>query len=158
MARTLQAAAPNFANLVYVSSPLPRARTTMEIVLAELGLPKDHYHTDPRLQEINLGLWDGLTDAEARALDPAMFEKRGNDKWDVRVPGGENYADVAVRAESWIADLKVDTFAISHGAFTRILRGLFGGLGWKQMSDLDEKQGVVFRVSGHTVTQLSGGD
>jgi broad specificity phosphatase PhoE len=42
MARTLRAAAPNFANLVYVSSPLPRARTTMEIVLAELGLPKDY--------------------------------------------------------------------------------------------------------------------
>jgi probable phosphoglycerate mutase len=157
IARTLRAAAPNFGNLVYASSPLPRARATMEIILGELGLPKNGYRTDARLQEINLGIWDGLTDAEARALDPALFEKRGSDKWDVRVPGGENYADVAARAESWIADLTVDTFAVAHGAFTRILRGLFGGLGWKQMSDLDEKQGVVFRVSGDTVTQLTGG-
>jgi probable phosphoglycerate mutase len=154
IARTLRVSAAKVANLTYVSSPLPRARTTMELVLSELGLPKDSYSTDARLQEINLGIWDGLTDAEARALDPALFEKRGKDKWDVRVPGGENYANVAARAESWIADRAADTFAVSHGAFTRILRGLFGELSWKQMSDLDEKQGVVFRVCGSTVTEL----
>ena len=154
IARTLSAVAPDVAAVAYVCSPLQRARTTMEIILGNLGLPKDRYETDVRLQEINLGIWDGLTDAEARALDPAMFEKRGSDKWDVRVPGGENYADVAARAESWLADLKADTFAVSHGAFTRILRGLFGGLGWKQMSDLDETQGVVFRVCESAVTEL----
>jgi probable phosphoglycerate mutase len=157
IARALRAAAPDFSNLAYVSSPLPRARATMEIILTELGLPKDRYSTDSRLQEINLGVWDGLPDAEARALDPATFERRGSDKWDVRVPGGENYADVAARAESWINDLKTDTFAVSHGAFTRILRGLFAGLDWKQMSGLDEKQGVVFRVCGNTITQLQSG-
>ena len=154
IARTLRAATPDFEKLDYVSSPLRRACTTMEIILGELGLPKDGYRTDPRLQEIDLGIWDGLTDAEACALDPVLFEKRGNDKWDVRVPGGENYADVAARAKSWIVDLDVDTFAVSHGAFTRILRGLFAGLTWKQMSDLDEKQGVTFCVRGHTLTQL----
>ena len=154
IAHLLRAAAPNAERLSFVSSPLPRACTTMEIVLDELGLPREGYRTDARLQEIDLGIWDGLTDAEARALDPAMFEKRGNDKWNVRVPGGENYAEVAARAESWIADLAVDTFAVSHGAFTRILRGLFAGLSWKEMSDLDETQGVVFRVCGSTVERL----
>jgi broad specificity phosphatase PhoE len=154
LARLLHAAAPNVASIAFVSSPLPRACTTIEIVLDDLRLPRDRYRTDARLQEINLGIWDGLTDAEARTLDPAMFEKRGNDKWNVRVPGGENYADVAARAESWIIDLAVDTFAVSHGAFTRILRGLFAGLSWKQMSDLDEEQGVLFRVSGRTVERL----
>jgi probable phosphoglycerate mutase len=154
IAHTLLATAPDVGTLSYVSSPLPRARTTMEIILEQLGLPKDRYRTDTRLQEIDLGIWDGLTDAQARALDPAMFERRTNDKWDIRVPGGENYADVAARAESWIADLAVDTFAVSHGAFTRILRGLFAGIGWKEMSSLDEKQGVTFRVSGSAVTEL----
>ena len=48
---------------------------------------------------------------------------------------------------SWIAELDADTFAVSHGAATRILRGLFAGLSWQQMSDLDEPQGVVFRVA-----------
>jgi broad specificity phosphatase PhoE len=154
IARILRASIRDVTGLAYVSSPLPRARTTMELVLSELELPKDSYRTDARLQEINLGIWDGLTDADARALDPALFEMRGNDKWHVRVPGGENYADVAARAESWISGLKADTFAVSHGAFTRILRGLFGGLDWKQMSNLDEKQGVVFRVCDSNVTEL----
>lgn len=154
IAHLLRVAAPHVQKLSFVSSPLPRACATMEIVLGELGLPRGDYRTDARLQEIDLGIWDGLTDAEARALDPAMFEKRGNDKWNVRVPSGENYADVASRAEGWIADLAADTFAVSHGAFTRILRGLFAGLSWKQMSDLDEKQGVLFRVSGSTLEQL----
>lgn len=142
------------ADLLFVSSPLQRARTTMEIVLATLGLPVEKFSTDARLQEIDLGLWDGLTDGEARALDPALFDKRGQDKWDVRVPGGENYADVARRAESWIGDLRTDTFAVSHGAFTRILRGLFAGMGWQEMSALDEEQGVLFRVRDSCVNRL----
>ena len=142
------------SSLRFVSSPLQRARSTMEIVLGTLGLPTDHFATDARLQEINLGIWDGLTDDEARALDPAMFARRGNDKWDVRVPGGENYADVAARAESWIGGLDADTFAVSHGAFTRILRGLFSGMSWREMSALDEEQGVLFHVRDSAVTRL----
>lgn len=151
----LKREAPNVSALAYVASPLQRARTTMEIIRQTIGLPADNFTTDERLLEINLGAWDGLTDAQAKALDPAMFEKRGNDKWNVRVPGGgEDYADVAKRAESFVADLTKDTFAVSHGAFTRILRGLFQGLTWKQMSDLDEKQGVLFRVGGNTVERF----
>src|SRR5258705_1596824 len=45
----------------FVSSPLPRTRTTMEIILDALGLPRE-YETDPRLMEIDLGDWSGLTD------------------------------------------------------------------------------------------------
>jgi probable phosphoglycerate mutase len=145
---------PDLAPLSFRSSPLRRACATMEIILATLGLPIDQFSTDSRLQEINLGLWDGFTDSEARALDPMMFDRRGNDKWNVRVPGGENYADVAKRAESWASELRADTFAVSHGAFTRILRGLFAGMNGQQMSALDEEQGVLFRVRDSVVTKL----
>ncbi|HEY5336680.1 MAG TPA: histidine phosphatase family protein [Rhizomicrobium sp.] len=155
MAAILKRECPDPASLAYVCSPFPRAVTTMKIIRGALDLPQDGFTTDPRIQEINLGSWDGLTDAQAKGLDPAMFEKRGADKWNVRVPGGgENYADVAKRAEDWVGDLKTDTFAVSHGAFTRILRGLFLGLEWKAMSDLDEQQGVVFRVRGSTLERL----
>ena len=140
--------------LNFVSSPLARARRTMEIVRAELGLPKDGFATDPRLEEIDLGQWDQLTDDEARALDPVRFEARGADKWNVAVPGGENYQEVAARASAWIKSLNADTFAVSHGAVIRILRGLFGGLGWQAMSALDEPQGVVFFIKGAQVTRL----
>ena len=140
--------------LAFVSSPLRRARTTMEIIRETLGLPPGGYTTDKRIEEIDLGLWDQRTDAEARALDPALFDARGADKWHVHVPGGENYAEVAARAADWAQSLAADTFAVSHGALTRILRGLLLGLNWQAMSSLDEPQVVVFRVRGNSVTRL----
>ena len=138
----------------FVASPLARAMTTMKIARTAMGLSPDDFSTDSRLKEINLGRWDQLTDEEARAQSPTLFAERGNDKWHVRVPGGENYADVAARVGDWLEDLKQDTFAISHGATTRILRGLLAGLDWRAMSALDEPQGVVFRVRGTEVVRL----
>jgi probable phosphoglycerate mutase len=154
VAKILKHHAKHFDRLKYVSSPLQRARTTMELVRAHLDLPPSEYSTDQRLREINLGIWDGLTHKQARALDPALFKKRETDKWNVRVPGGEDYSDVAKRAKLWFAGLKHDTFAVSHGGFTRILRGLFDDLTAKEISDLDEPQGVVFRARGSKVKRL----
>jgi len=145
---------PGFAALDHVSSPLARARATMEIVRGVLGLAPQDYRLEPRIREIDLGLWDQLTEAEARALDPAYFDRRAADKWNVPAPGGENYRAVAARLTDWVTGLAADTFAVSHGAATRILRGLFGGLDAAAMSGLDEPQGVVFRVRGGEVTRL----
>ena len=143
------------AALPKVASPFPRACRTMEIVLTTLGLPAAAFTKDARLSEIDLGDWDGLTKAEARALDPAAFDEREADKWNVRVPGGrETYKDVAERAASFVGELSNDTFAVSHGAFTRILRGLFAGLNAHQMSALDEPQGCVFMVQGSDCLRL----
>jgi probable phosphoglycerate mutase len=140
--------------IAFVASPLQRARTTMEIVRETLKLPTSGYTTDARIQEIDLGQWDQLTDDEARALDPTYFAKRTADKWNVPALGGENYAHVAARLTDWLDSLTADTFAVSHGAATRILRGLFAGLTADKMSALDEPQGVVFRVRGRAVEML----
>jgi probable phosphoglycerate mutase len=142
------------AGYKFVCSPLARAVTTMKIARRVLGLPEGGFTTDERLKEINLGLWDQLTEAEIRALGEDVYERRTANKWTVRVPGGENYADVAARAQDWIAGLTANTVAVSHGAFTRILRGLFLGLDAQAMSDLDEPQGVVFRVTGSELVRL----
>jgi probable phosphoglycerate mutase len=155
IAAILRREVPVLASYAYVASPLERACLTMEIIRGALSLPPKDYATDTRIEEIDLGSWDGLTDAEARALDPATYDARMANKGEIRVPGGgENYADVSLRATSWVYDLSTDTIAVSHGAFTRILRGLFQGLSWEQMSALDEPQGVVFRVRGSTVERL----
>jgi probable phosphoglycerate mutase len=142
------------AGFAFVSSPLTRAVTTMRIARAAMELPPDGFATDNRLKEINLGVWDQLTDAQARTLSPQLFQARSNDKWHVRVPGGENYAEVAARLTDWVAELRQDTVAVSHGAAIRILRGLLAGLDWRAMSALDEPQGVVFRCTGSDVARL----
>jgi probable phosphoglycerate mutase len=143
------------SRLAYVSSPLPRARKTMEIIRETAGLSADDFTIDGRLLEINLGLWDGLTAEQAQAIDPVVWQERLHNKGVVRVPGGgENYADVTERLASWIDDLNRDTFAVSHGAATRILRGMFQGMSWRQMSELDEQQGVLFRVQGSHIERF----
>ena len=129
--------------------------TTMRLARAAMGLAPDDFSTDNRLKEINLGIWDQLTDEEARALSPVLFEQRGNDKWHVRVPGGENYAEVAARLTDWVHELKQNPVAVSHGATIRILRGLLAGMDWRGMNALDEPQGVVFRAQGSDVTLLA---
>jgi probable phosphoglycerate mutase len=48
-------------DLDYVSSPLVRARKTMEIMRATLALDSAGYGVDARLAEISFGEWEGLT-------------------------------------------------------------------------------------------------
>lgn len=159
IARIMQRNVDDLSRLSRISSSLHRARHTMEIVLSTLGLRADSYAIDDRIIEIDLGAWDGLTKQEARALDPAAYDAREADKWNVRsIDSRENYSDVARRATSWICDLKTDTFAISHGAFTRILRGLLAGASWQEMSALDEPQGCVFRARESVVERLNLAD
>lgn len=76
------------------SSPLRRARATAEALAAVTGLPRV---TEAReLRESDFGAWEGLTRAEARALDPhglAAWE-RGED---VAPPAGESLSAVRMR-------------------------------------------------------------
>ncbi|MDT4911519.1 MAG: ribonuclease / adenosylcobalamin/alpha-ribazole phosphatase [Pseudonocardiales bacterium] len=76
-----------------VSSPLLRTVQTAEIIAAPLGLAVE---TVDDLVETDFGAWEGLTFAEARALDAAKL-----DAWlaspDVAPPEGESFAAVARR-------------------------------------------------------------
>jgi broad specificity phosphatase PhoE len=85
----------------YVSSPLVRARATMEIVRAALGLEPAGYAIAGQLAEIAFGEWEGLTYAQVMARDKQVIAARESDKWSFAPPGGESYAQVAVRIRHW---------------------------------------------------------
>ena len=53
----------------YVSSPLGRARETMELMRAAMGLDPGAYRTDARLMEMSFGRWEGFTFAELQARE-----------------------------------------------------------------------------------------
>jgi broad specificity phosphatase PhoE len=152
--RILEGNVPDIRDYAFVCSPIGRARQTNEVIRETLSLPARGYAVDDRLKEINYGIWEGHPRNNVRVLDPAGYDAREKDKWNVPAPGGESYAQVAKRAESWIQSLSVDTFSVTHGAFARVLRGLFMDLDWREMSALDEPQGVVFRVRGNSVEKL----
>ncbi|MEX5634560.1 histidine phosphatase family protein [Parafrankia sp. FMc2] len=80
-----------------VSSDLLRCQQTA----ARIGLP---VRTDPRLREIDLGAWSGLTGAEAAVRFPAEDAawRRGED---IRRGGGETYEEVAERAYALLQEI-----------------------------------------------------
>jgi len=138
----------------FVSSPMGRARATMEGALDALGLPKDCYATDERLAEIDLGEWTGILADEVKVKDRERWEARLKDKWNVPCPGGESYSMAAARAESWLASVTEPTVAISHGVFGRVLRALYLGLPPAEISGMEEPHGSIFRLEGGRITRF----
>ena len=76
-----------------VCSPVLRAHETAKIIGAAIDVNAD---LDEGLSEISFGSWDALTNDEARAQNPALFEQwRGS--WQVSPPGGESLLDFDAR-------------------------------------------------------------
>jgi probable phosphoglycerate mutase len=130
--------------LPYVSSPLGRARSTMEIVRGKLDLPVGDYALDDRLREIGYGVWEGLTLPESEAKDPDVYARRLIDKWTVAPAGGETYADVQVRMSDWYDSLEADTVAVAHGGTARALMVALGLETPASAAELYIEQGVVY--------------
>lgn len=123
--RQLQQWQVNPSDYGFYTSPLSRARETMEIVRGALGIaPADSApRIDPRLIEIDLGEWNGKTPDEIDAADPGAFARREENKWAFTVPGGESYEDAAVRTRAFLDDLQGPAIIVGHGASGRLLRG-----------------------------------
>src|SRR5262245_23740065 len=107
--------------LGYVSSPLIRARRTMELMRETLGLPSDGYRVDDRLAEIAFGDWEGLTYDDVLARDKDVVAKRESNKWGFLPPGGESYAQVTERVRAWHQTVEQDTVVAAHGGTARAL-------------------------------------
>ena len=130
--------------LSFVSSPLGRARSTMELVRGELKLPPADYRLDDRLREIGYGEWEGSTLAEMQAADPEFFAKRQAEKWTMSPPGGESYVAVQARVQSWYGSLWEDTVAVAHGGTARALMVALGIETPQSAADLVIEQGAVY--------------
>lgn len=132
------------AALPYVSSPLGRARQTMELVRGKLELPPADYSLDDRLREIGYGVWEGLTLAESESSDPEIYARRLADKWTVAPAGGETYAAVQLRMLDWYESILVDTVAVAHGGTCRALMVALGLETPTSAAELYIEQGAVY--------------
>jgi broad specificity phosphatase PhoE len=135
-----------------VSSDLSRALDTAAAVGAECGLEPS---SDPRLREIDLGSWQGLTRAQARAQFPEEYAawQAGED---ARRGDGETYAEVGARAAQcvleWLDRLGpgATLVAVTHGGTARATIGTLlsldpdvywrlaplGNCRWSMLSDI----------------------
>jgi len=133
--------------LPFVSSPLGRARMTMELVRGVLELPLADYALDDRLREIGYGKWEGSTLAETQVADPELFAKRQVEKWTVAPPGGESYVTVQQRMSDWYGGLKGDVVTVAHGGTARALMVALGFETPQSAADLTIEQGAVYVFS-----------
>jgi broad specificity phosphatase PhoE len=132
------------ADFAFISSPLSRARETMEILRGGLDLPRDGYAIEPRLAELSFGRWEGLTYAEVRALDSAALAVRERDKWNFTTPDGESYAGLLARVRAWHTGVTGDIIVAAHGGVARALMVLFGVRTPQDAPHGDVEQGVVY--------------
>jgi len=132
------------ASLAYVSSPLIRARETMELMRSTLGLDPSRYEIEERLAEISFGEWEGLTFAEIPARDKALLDEREKDKWEFLPPRGESYAQLTRRVEAWYALLKADTVVAAHGGTARALIAYLEIVPPQEAPHYPIDQGVVY--------------
>ncbi len=131
-------------DFAYISSPLSRARETMEILRGGLGLAAQDYTVDGRLAELSFGRWEGLTYKEVRARDPAALPARERDKWNFQPPGGESYAQLHERVRAWHQGVSGDAIVAAHGGVARVLMVMFGARTPAEAPLGNIHQGVVY--------------
>jgi probable phosphoglycerate mutase len=88
-----------------LSSDLRRARETAEILGAALGLPP---RVEPRLRELDVGRWSGLTRSEIEARDPALLGRFDAEDPDARPGGGETRREIRRRVRSAMAAIAAE--------------------------------------------------
>jgi broad specificity phosphatase PhoE len=120
-----------------LTSPLARAAETAR--LAGFGEAKPR----PELMEWDYGAYEGRKTIEIRKERPAWT------LWRDGVPGGEAAADVAVRVDDVIAELRAaggDALVFAHGHVLRVLAARWIGL--------EPSEGRLFALDSATVSVL----
>ncbi len=157
--RRLRAELGDPARVVFESSPQGRAVQTAELLRAEIaGLPAARL--DPRLCEIGLGSWEGLTQADLEARWPGAWRGSVRQSWVAGCPDGETWAAARSRLRAWLdgamaaASAEAPRLAVSHGVAIAILRALWLGLSQTEAMALPVAQGVIWRLDPGAVTAM----
>jgi broad specificity phosphatase PhoE len=129
-----------------LSSPFARALTTAHLATAGLGV---RVRTDERLRERDFGAFDGMTGAGIREQFPDEAHRRDLlGKFYYRPPGGESWADVALRIRSLLATeaLRHDCerlLVVAHQAVIMVFRYVLEELTEQELLAVDRTEQVA---------------
>jgi broad specificity phosphatase PhoE len=130
------------------SSPYVRARQTAQAALAATGSALV-VHVDERLRDKELGVLDALTSHGVRTRFPFEADRRRwLGKFYYRAPGGESWADIALRIRSVLADLDRyedggRVLLVTHDAVVMLLRYVCEGLDEQAVLELASSATIV---------------
>jgi broad specificity phosphatase PhoE/predicted kinase len=105
-------------DLIVWTSTLHRTRQTAE----RMGRK---YRPWKPLDEIDAGLFDGMTYAQVRATAPDEYMARAQDKLRYRYPRGESYLDVLQRLDPVLIELERQRRPVLIVAHNAVIRGLY---------------------------------
>lgn len=109
-----------------VVSPLRRARQTAEILNEQRRLP---LHINEYFRERNVGVFEGLTQAEARHLHPDLWAQNITRHWAIAPPNGETIVALVARVHQGLVQLVEahgadNLLLVAHGFVGKTVRAL----------------------------------
>ncbi|GGQ30480.1 phosphoglycerate mutase [Actinomadura coerulea] len=113
-----------------IASPYVRALDTARIALAETSFAAPRIKVDERIRDREQGVLQGLTPRGVRARFPGEADRlRHLGKFYHRPPGGESWADLALRLRSFYRDLEAGApggraLVVAHDAIIVMTRYL----------------------------------
>jgi broad specificity phosphatase PhoE len=131
-----------------VSSPYARALQTAEIAVETAGWPVK-VRTDERLRDRELGILDRLTRLGVEKRYPDEVERRSwLGKLYYRPPGGESWADVALRLRSVLDELNNlgsghRVMLVCHDAVIMLFRYVLEGMSERELLDLAASTSIL---------------
>ncbi|MCW2865406.1 MAG: Phosphoglycerate mutase [Actinoallomurus sp.] len=141
LGRRLAAMPPGERPTAVLSSPYVRAAETARIALAEIGDPPIRF--DERLRDRETGVLFGLTAWGIAARHPEeAARKRLTGKFYYRPPGGESWADVALRLRSALSDIEREhpdgrVLVVAHDAVVTLTRYIVERLTEQQVLQIE---------------------
>jgi probable phosphoglycerate mutase len=125
---------------VYTSA-LTRCRDT-----AALACPDSTPVIDCRLNEINLGDWDGQAFEHIKTKYPDLFEQRGRDIYGFRPPGGESFKDLFHRVSIFFSELPLSShiLLVTHAGVIRAMRCFWAGEKMENLLNFKTNYGQLF--------------
>lgn len=111
-----------------LSSPLRRARQTAEVIGAERRLTPVVVES---FRERNVGVFEGLTQEEAKLRHPELWSRNITRQWNAAPPGGETITEVVQRVASGLDALWHEyrgkaVVLVAHGFVAKTIRALCG--------------------------------
>lgn len=109
-----------------VVSPLKRARQTAAIIGYRNDLP---LQVVDAFRERNVGVFEGLTQAEAQERYPELWRQNITRHWDIGPPGGEPIVNVVQRIHQGLIEVmgspeSKHPLLVAHGFVAKVVRAL----------------------------------
>lgn len=129
------------------TSPLRRSVETARETTERLGLA---LHLVDGLSELHHGSFAGMTSVEIEDQFPGTLNRRSEDKFGWRFPGGESYLDADRRAKAALRIIEASSpyrpLIVSHEMVGRMLLRNLLGLSAERALSIKQPNSVVFRV------------